>query len=108
MMMNDELRVVTLEELKLQMHEDFEDEDAIITTYGIAAEDVVIDMTRRSYEELSAWEGRGFPVRLKLAILMLAANFHRNREPVAAVSQNPVPFSVSVLVKPFVKLSDRE
>lgn len=35
MMMNDELRVVTLEELKLQMHEDFEDEDAIITTYGI-------------------------------------------------------------------------
>ena len=31
MMMNDELRVVTLEELKLQMHEDFEDEDAIIT-----------------------------------------------------------------------------
>ena len=37
MMMNDELRVVTLEELKLQMHEDFEDEDAIITTYCIAA-----------------------------------------------------------------------
>lgn len=47
-----ELRVVTLEELKAQMRVDFEDEDDIITLYGSAAEDAVIEGTHRTLEEL--------------------------------------------------------
>lgn len=124
------LKVVTLEELKAQMREDFDGEDSLITLYGEAAEDAVISATRRSYEELCRMGyteqtgvkidisgalpdetlpgGVWFPPRLKVAILMLAAHSHRNREPVAAVAQNAVPYTLDFYIKPYVKLSDRE
>lgn len=106
------LRVVTLEELKAQMREDWDGEDDLITLYGEAAEDAVISATRRSYDELVQMgeeeSGSGFPSRLKVAILMLAAHSHRNREPVAAVAQNAVPYTLEYYIKPYVKLSDRE
>lgn len=105
------LKVVTLEELKAQMREDFDGEDELITLYGEAAEDAVIGATRRTLEELVSIgesEGSGFPSRLKVAILMLAAHSHRNREPVAAIAQNAVPYAFDMYIKPYVKLSDRE
>lgn len=106
------LKVVTLDELKSQMREDFDGEDSLITLYGEAAEDAVIGATRRTYEELLEMGldegGTGFPSRLKVAILMLAAHSHRNREPVAAVAQNAVPYAYDMYIKPYVKLSERE
>lgn len=113
-----ELRVVTLDELKAQMRVDFEDEDDIITLYGSAAEDAVIEGTRRTLEELKrigyaekndgSRDGELFPDRLRLAILILAAHNYRNREPVASVSQNPVPYSLEIYCKPYRKLTERE
>ena len=157
------LKVVTLDELKAQMREDFDGEDALITLYGEAAEQAVIGATRRSFKELCRmgyYEQNGeyppeesvpeedtpseeplpvdelegetpeevlpdeetpeevpsdpipekawFPSRLKVAILMLAAHSHRNREPVAAVAQNAVPYAFDMYIKPYVKLSERE
>lgn len=117
-----ELKTVTLEELKAQMREDFCEEDEIINLYGSAAEDAVISWTRRSYEELCILgyaeimgklpEGDlpgdvdWFPSRLKLAVLMLAAHSFRNREPVASVAQNAVPYTIEFYVKPYRKLTD--
>jgi hypothetical protein len=118
----EKLKIVTLDELKKQMRVDFEDEDDIISLYGVAAEDAIIYGTERTLDELNAigYEeqegkpaegteiGKGyFPKRLKLAILILAAHNYRNREPVAAVAQNPVPFSIEVYTKPYRKLSNR-
>lgn len=147
------LKVVTLEELKAQMREDFDGEDELIKLYGEAAEDAVIGATRRSFKELCRmgyYEQNGeyppeesvpeedtpseeplpvnelegetpedvpsdpipekawFPSRLKVAILMLAAHSHRNREPVSAVAQNAVPYAFDMYIKPYVKLSERE
>lgn len=118
-----ELKIVTLEELKMQMREDFCEEDEIINLYGSAAEDAVIASTRRSFEELlrlgfaestgrmigmdeEVPEGDWFPSRLKLAVLMLAAHSYRNREPVAAVAQNAVPYTVEFYLKPYRKLKE--
>lgn len=120
--MEDNLRVVTMTELKAQMRVDFEDEDEIIALYGRAAEDSIIDGTARSLEELNRMgykektgmdaeelpAGNWFPARLKLAILILAAHSYRNREPVAAIAQNAVPYSIDVFCKPYRKLTDRE
>ena len=104
------LRVVTLEELKAQMREDFDGEDDLIRLYGEAAENAVIKATRRTYEErveMAEAENNDFPSMLKVAVLMLAAHLHRNREPVAAVAQNVVPYTIDLYIKPYVKLSDR-
>lgn len=114
--MGKELRVVTMEELKMQMRVDLEEEDAIIEAYGIAAEDAVADATRRTLDELATigYDEQGgegevdmkahFPARLKIAVLMMAAHWYRNREPVAAVAVNAVPYAWEVLVKPYRKL----
>lgn len=114
------LKVVDIETLKAQMRVDFDDEDALIELYGEAAEDVVIRGTRRSLDELRRIgyeeqtgeaapedlpEGEWFPTRLKLAVLMMAAHSYRNREPVASVGQNVVPYAYDVLVKPYRKLT---
>lgn len=119
------LRVVELDELKQQMRVDFEEEDSLIMLYGEAAESAVINGTGRSVRELcrmgyaevegeelradeelpGSSETLWFPKTLKLAILMLAAHFYRNREPVACVGQNVVPYAYEVLCKPYKKLS---
>ena len=115
-----ELKIVTLDELKAQMREDFDGEDALIQTYGCAAEDAVIGSTYRTLEELRRMgyeesigaknttgalpEGEWFPTRLKVAILMLAANWHKNREVLSQSAQNVVPFAYDFLIKPYRKL----
>jgi uncharacterized phage protein (predicted DNA packaging) len=118
-----ELRCVTLNELKAQMREDWNEEDELIKLYGVAAEAAVIDATRRTFDELCTLgyaESTGFmpdddigetlkdwfPSRLKVAVLMLAAHYFRNREPVASVAQNPVPYTIEFFVKPYRKLKE--
>lgn len=98
-------------------------EDALITDYGKAAERQIIGETRRSLAELcvrgyqeangtDAPEGttpgvEWFPSPLKVAILMFAANLYRNREPVAAgVTVAAIPYTLEVMVKPYVKLAE--
>lgn len=115
------LRVVTMPELKAQMRVEEDDEDAIILSYGLAAENYVIGETRRSLGELCERgyrEATGelptgdpgaewFPPMLRVAILLLAANLYRNREPVAAgVTPSAIPYTLEALVKPYVRLSD--
>lgn len=118
-----ELKVVSLSELKAQMREDWDGEDNLITLYGCAAEDAVIQGTRRTLEELKrigyaestgmladddeAVSSEWFPFRLKLAVLMLASHWFRNREPVASVSQNAVPYTIDFFIKPYRKLTER-
>jgi hypothetical protein len=112
-----------MSELKAQMRVEEDDEDASILSYGLAAENYVIDETRRSLEELCRRgyrESTGvepdpeaevsvswFPSMLKVAVLLMAANLYRNREPVAAgVTPVAVPYTLEALVKPYVRLSD--
>ncbi len=113
------LQIVSLDELKQQMRVEENAEDDIITQYGMAAERQVITETRRTKDELcvigyneqhdepsETADETWFPTPLRVAILMLAANLYRNREPVAAgVSVAPIPYTIEVLVKPYVKLA---
>ena len=118
------LQIVTLDELKQQMRVEEDDEDTLITQYGRAAERQIIGDTRRSVNELcvmgyleyngvtSVPEGitpglEWFPSPLKVAVLMFAAQLYRNREPVAAgVSVAAIPYTLEVMVKPYVKLAE--
>lgn len=100
-----ELRVVTLEELKKQVREDFEDNDDLLTLYGVAAEDYVIGETRRTLDELVETGGGEFPAKLKVAVLLLAAHLYRCREAVSNVNQVPVPYAMDAMVKAYVKLT---
>lgn len=127
-MQADELRVVTVEECKKQVSVDWDDDDEELLVMALAAEEAVIDETRRTYEELCVRgyqdktgdtsvteyedlpEGKGewFPARLKRAILLLVGAQYRHREPDAQVSVNLVPFNYHFLTKPYRKLVDED
>lgn len=103
------LRVVTLDDLKGQMRIDFEEDDAQILIYGIAAEDAIINMTRRSIDELIQENKRrsgieDFPKMLYVAILILAAQLYKYREPVSGINQVTVPYTLEFMVKPWIRL----
>ena len=107
----DKLRIVSLDALKRQMKIDFEEDDDLIVMYGVAAEDAIINATRRSYEVLvmenrkrKSDENAGFPPMLYIAILMMAAQLYKNREPVSGLSQAVVPYTLDYMLKPWIKL----
>lgn len=122
----NELRVVTVCECRKQCSIDWNDDDQELETMALAAEDAVINGTRRTYDELCVRgyqdktgdttitdaddlpDGNWFPPMLKRAILLLVATMYRHREPDAPVAVNMVPFSYHFLVKPYRKLVDDE
>ena len=96
---------LTLEELKRQMNVDYDDDNDYISFLGGVAMSQIFHSTRRSVEELTQMGGGEYPRELRGAALQLAAHWYRVREAVSSSSQNPVPFGINFLVKPFVKLS---
>lgn len=105
-----ELNLVTMKELKQQMRVDFDEEDELILLYGVTAQNTILNMIRRGSTEIGYYDEDGeykvFP-QIKTAILILAAHLYKNREPVSSVAQNAVPYSISVLIKPYIRLSER-
>lgn len=118
----NELRVLTLEEIHQQLSVDYDDDDATLLLMGTAAEDAVIDETRRTLEELtrrgyyertgieveSAEEVPGgatayFPRRLKQAMLLLVADLYKNRELTTEKALNRVK-TYDILTKPYRRL----
>lgn len=101
---------LTLEELKTHIRVDFDyaDEDDHIIRLGKAALSHVFHSTNRPMEELVEMGGGEFPEELRLAACQLAAHWYRMREVVATSSQNRVPDTYDVLVKPYIWLGGRD
>lgn len=104
----DTLRILTLDEVRAHCNVDYEEDDALLTAYGSAAEESVLRQTRRTAAELVALGGGTFPVQLRLAMAMLAATWYRLREAASGVDQHAVPYAVDFLVKPYVMLTGTE
>lgn len=97
---------ISLELLKKHVNADDSDaDDDILLQYLEAAEEHVVDMTRRSMDDLCVLgDGVDPPKRIVQAVLMLAASWYAQRESVAGVQMYEVPDSVEALVKPFRRL----
>lgn len=107
----DKLRIVSLDALKRQMKIDFEEEDDLIVMYGVAAEDAIINATRRSYEELvmenrkrKSDEKRRVSANVVYRHPDDGAQLYKNREPVSSLSQAVVPYTFDYMLKPWIKL----
>ena len=97
---------LTLEELKRKLVVDFDEDNEEIARLGRVAMSQIFHSTHRTVEELTQMGGGEYPSELREAALQLAAHWYRVREAVSSSSQNPVPFGINFLVKPFVKLGD--
>ena len=71
------MELMTLDEIKLQIRADSDDEDELLTMYGNAAEDYLERYTGVKFNQET------LPAIGKIALLMLVANMYENRESAA-------------------------
>lgn len=98
------MKWLTLERIKqqLRIEQDFHDEDDILDLYGDSAEEAILEVLNRSFEDISEVYGR-IPAPITHASLMLVASSYKEREKdlTQEVHNNP---TFSLLLKPYMKL----
>ena len=99
---------ITLAELKAQCKVEDNNEDALLTLYGNAAEEIILKLAERSVEGIIADNGGTFPQALKVAILMLANYWYDMREAGAGYQVRAVPYGIPMLVKASTRLGETE
>lgn len=103
------MKWLTLEKIKAQLRIDpsFTIEDEILTMYGESAENSVLDIIRRSHDEVLEKYGK-VPTPLVHASLMLVDISYKERGPVSSQKLYEVPYGIDHKLKPYMKLSDDE
>lgn len=101
------MRFITFEQIKAQLRLDDEQatlERELLELYGDAAEDAVLNLCGRSYEDVVQTYG-SVPSAVKMATLLLVAHEYQHREPVSPTNMSVVPYSFDLLVKPYMRLA---
>lgn len=98
------MKWLTLELIKQNSRIDGNDEDTLLELYGESAEETVLNVTDRSYEELIDTYGE-VPKALIHASLMLVDLATQQRMPVSMQNLYVVPYTFDMLVKPYMKLT---
>lgn len=100
------MKWLTLEKIKAQLRiePEFHDEDEWLEDAGETAEDAILDVMNRSYENLFEVYGR-VPAPVRHSSLMLVTSLYKDREKDLSweVHNNP---TFSLLLKPYVRLAD--
>lgn len=99
------MKWLTLPKIKAQLRieSDFHDEDEWLEDAGETAEDAILDVLNRSYDDLFEVFGR-IPAPVRQSSLMLVSSLYKDREKDLAqeVHDNP---TFSLLLKPYIRLS---
>ena len=100
------MKWLSIEFIKKHSRIDFDCEDDLLELYGDSAEETIMDITRRSYEELKQMGGGKIPAKLYEAGLMLVENSYNNRQPSSTQQLYGVPCGFDMRIKNFIKLAD--
>lgn len=78
-------------------------EDAVLELYAVSAEQAILEILNRSYEDIIARYG-DVPAPIRHATLLLIDNFYQHRTPTEQVSMSIVPYGIDILIKPYMIL----
>ena len=101
------MKWLTLEKIKANSRIDGNDEDVILTAYGNAAEQGILRLLNRTWEDvcenLSEEDVQG---GLTIAGLLLVDHLYKHRGPTENVQAYQIPYSIDMWVKPYMRLTD--
>lgn len=99
------MKWLTLPKIKAQLRiePDFKDEDEWLEDAGETAEDAVLEVLNRSYDEICEVYGR-VPAPVRHASLMLVASLYKDREK-DLVQEVHANATFSFLLKPYMRLT---
>ena len=100
------MKWLTLNEIKHQLHieEDFTDEDSRLTGFGKSAEDIILQVCNRTYDDFIDKYG-GIPSNIREASLLLVTQSYEHRSSGSMQQVYPVPQGFDFLVKPYIRLA---
>lgn len=99
------MRMISIEEVRQNCRIDDDSEDDLLKIYLAAAQQAVIQYTGRNWyaDEVpeSDPDGMLYNSSVNLAILLLTANWYKNREAVTALNSSYLAYGVSYLLDPY-------
>ena len=98
------LRWLSVEAIKTHCRIDFDCEDAELEQMGITAEQAILDLTRRTYENFIDTYGR-MPDPIFNASLLLVQSLYNNRDAEEQRNSNEIAFGFSFMVKNYMVLT---
>lgn len=111
------MKFLKLEDIKAQcrIEPDFTDEDKLLEKFGAAIENALLRTVNRSYDGLleafgedDGDGGKTVPSDFYVAALMLVKHIYEHRGPTEMVTQSMVPYTLDLLIKPFMRLTTGE
>ena len=100
------MKWLTLNDIKdqLRIERDFTDDDRLLTKYGESAENTILNICRRTYDDFISDYG-SIPSDIVEASLLLVTLSYEHRTPVTQYQLYAVGYSFDMKVKPYMKLA---
>jgi uncharacterized phage protein (predicted DNA packaging) len=98
------MKWLSISDIKKHSRIDYDCEDALLELYADAAEEMVMQITGRDYDNIIATYG-DIPAALRQAALILVDTSFMQRTAVSAQNLYAVPYAFDFLIKPFMKLT---
>lgn len=98
------MKFLTLDYIKQQLRIDWSEEDTLLDEYGKAAEDTILNLLNRDYQDLLYQYGE-VPAPLVQAAMLLVGQSYQHREAASAQNMSAVPYAFDLLLKPYMRLT---
>lgn len=98
------MKWLTIDWIKAHSRIDFDCEDQLLELYGEDAEETVLNLINRSYEEVMELWGM-VPKPLYVAALMLVEVDYNHRSPDSINNMYAVKYGFDMKIKPYMKLT---
>ena len=101
------MKWLELDEIKrqLRIELDYQDEDAVLKSYGSAAEDTVMNICQRTYDDFIDNYGE-IPQPIREASLLLVGVSYEHRSAVTQYQMYSVGYAFDMKVKPYMRLAN--
>ena len=97
------MKWLSLSLIKQHSRIEYDCEDSLLTIYGEAAEETILNLLNRSYEDLKG-DAETVPAPIIQASLMLVDHSYQQRSPVSTLNMSSVPYTFDTLIKPYMNL----
>ena len=100
---SSDMKYLTIDDIKAQLRLDFDCEDSLLELYGIGAEDTILHLCNRTYENLVETFGE-VPAAIRQVTLELVSQSYEQRSPASPTNLSAVPYNFDLLIKPYIVL----
>ena len=100
---SSDMKYLTIDDIKAQLRLDFDCEDSLLELYGTGAEETILYLCNRTYENLIGEYGE-VPAAIRQVTLELVSQSYEQRSPASPTNLSAVPYNFDLLIKPYIVL----